>query len=261
MNSKPSNVRRAISPMRWASRFVEQLCHQETVQQGPFAGMRLSHESSFTSIRPLLLGTYEMELWPYIQQAIGISDGAIVVGAAEGYYAVGLAKLLGCKKVIAFEMDPNGRRVLQKNAEKNQVEQQLEIYGKCDAPALRTAIKRFSRPFIIIDVEGAEAEILTGQASSTFDHVIFLIEIHDFVDKSLGEIICAQFRETHTATEIWQQTRCFKDLPRSLHFRQILWRWYRTLLSESRPERMRWLFLTPKKDLGYGNGNGHVRVE
>jgi hypothetical protein len=242
-----TKVRKKISPMRWASRFVERLCLQETVQQGPFFGMRLSFESSFTSIRPLLLGTYEMELWPHIRNAVLTCDGAIVVGAAEGYYAVGLARLLAGKKVVAFEMDPKGRRLLQENAKNNHVEERLEIMGKCDADGFRKAIERFSSPYVVIDVEGAEAEILAQTDHSSFDQVTFLIEIHDFVDRSLGNTIHARFQKTHLLTEIWQQPRCSNDLPSSLPSKRILWRWYRTLISENRPELMRWFLLSPKQ--------------
>jgi hypothetical protein len=246
MKNLTTKVRRLVSPMRRASRFVERLCNQETVLQGPFSGMRLSVETSFTPFRALLLGSYEKELWQQIRHAIGVCDGSIVVGAAEGYYAVGLTKLADGKKVIAFEMDPKGLRLLKKNAKKNQVGQRLEIFGKCDGPALRNAVRRFSHPFVIIDVEGAEAEILAQADGSVFDQATLLIEIHDFVDRSLGEAIHTRFRESHSITEIWQQPRHPVDLPQSLPFRRILWRWYRTLISENRPEKMRWFYLTPK---------------
>lgn len=246
MKNLATKVHKIVSPMRQASRFVEQICHQGTVQQGPFSGMRLSMGSSFTPIPSLLLGTYEMELWPYIRKAINICDGSIVVGAAEGYYAVGLAQFAAHKKVIAFEMDFKGQLLLYENANRNDVVQRLEIFGKCDGQALLNSVKRFLHPFVIIDIEGAEAELFNGADNSIFSQVTFLIEIHDFVDRSLGDAICSRFRETHTITEIWQQKRRPTNLPRLLPFKWILWRWYQTFISENRPEKMRWFYLTPK---------------
>jgi tRNA G46 methylase TrmB len=104
--------------MQLASCNIDLLCSKETVQQGIFSDMRFAYESSFAQIRPLLLGTYEKELSPYIQQTLSKCDGSIVVGAAEGYYAVGLARKAPRTNVIAFEIDEDGRRILLNNAKK-----------------------------------------------------------------------------------------------------------------------------------------------
>ena len=62
---------------------------------------------------PKLLGVYERELNPYIEQACALNFPLIVdVGAAEGYYAVGMALRNPSARVIAFEMDARAREAL-----------------------------------------------------------------------------------------------------------------------------------------------------
>ena len=69
-----------------------------TVQNGPFKGMRLALRSSWGEgdISPMLLGVYEQELHGVLTEFSGEKYGAIVnIGAADGYYAVGTARLFG----------------------------------------------------------------------------------------------------------------------------------------------------------------------
>src|SRR5215208_3855790 len=62
------------------------------VLSGIFAGMRYVRDAVGGQLYPKLLGTYELELVPVIQALNRKRVARIVdVGAAEGYYAVGLA--------------------------------------------------------------------------------------------------------------------------------------------------------------------------
>ena len=65
------------------------------IRSGPFAGMRYVDTATEGALVPRLLGTYESELHPYLKRfaAEGCED-VIDVGCAEGYYAVGLARLM-----------------------------------------------------------------------------------------------------------------------------------------------------------------------
>ena len=76
------------------------------VAGGPFQGLRYIRESVGSAWAPKMLGTYEKELWPVVDVLIRRRPRWIVdVGAAEGYYAVGLAMRLGAAQVVAFEAD------------------------------------------------------------------------------------------------------------------------------------------------------------
>lgn len=75
-----------------------------TVRRGPFAGLRYpSHDAVGSSLWPKLLGSYEAELAPTFEALCATPYRTVVdVGAAEGYYAVGLGLRLG-------EAPPRGR--------------------------------------------------------------------------------------------------------------------------------------------------------
>lgn len=78
------------------------------------------------------------------------------LGAAEGYYAVGLALKSPASTVYAFEIDHRARRLCRKMARANAVSN-LVVDSACDATRLASIP---SRTFIVCDCEGAELEIL-----------------------------------------------------------------------------------------------------
>src|SRR5947209_10340484 len=64
------------------------------VQDGPFKEMKLAESTSWGDgdTLPKLLGCYEAELHPAVNEALGKDYAAVInVGCAEGYYAIGFA--------------------------------------------------------------------------------------------------------------------------------------------------------------------------
>src|SRR5271166_5203781 len=79
---------------------VESRTHA-TVQAGPFRGMRYIDQSHSSSLIPKWLGLYERELHDCIEEAIASPFQTVLdIGAAEGYYAVGLALRMHDARVI-----------------------------------------------------------------------------------------------------------------------------------------------------------------
>ena len=59
------------------------------IMQGTFAGMDFKVPDFNTA---MLLGTWELELRETLQEILSINpSGVICIGAAEGYYAIGMA--------------------------------------------------------------------------------------------------------------------------------------------------------------------------
>src|SRR5437867_9200516 len=111
------------------------------IRQGPFAGMRYAENSVGSAYLPKLLGIYERELNPFIEQACALKFPLIVdIGAAEGYYAIGLALRNPQARVIAFEMEERGQSALRQMAGLNGVAARVTIYGKCDVQTLQAAL-------------------------------------------------------------------------------------------------------------------------
>src|SRR5690242_18065465 len=66
-----------------------------TVRHGTFAGVTYPSNVLWRDTIPKLLGTFELELHPVFETAQRRRyDLAVDIGSSEGYYAVGLAKLL-----------------------------------------------------------------------------------------------------------------------------------------------------------------------
>src|ERR1043166_3276070 len=75
-----------------------------SVLTGPFAGMNYIVGSGGSDYPPKLLGPYEQERWPVIEEIVRQDYRLVIdIGAGEGYYAVVLAKRLPQAGVIAFE--------------------------------------------------------------------------------------------------------------------------------------------------------------
>src|SRR5215216_3563254 len=104
---------------RATNRFVA--WHGLTVSGGPFAGLQYP-DTSAHSLVPKLLGIYERELHGAVEDAIRARPATIVnVGAADGYYAVGLARRCPEARSVAYEADPQQRDLLSRVAARNGV--------------------------------------------------------------------------------------------------------------------------------------------
>src|SRR4051812_16408166 len=86
---------------------IHRACNGQVIS-GPFRTMRLPIEYTMTNqLAPMLLGVYEAELQPWVEAAINRRHDVIVnVGAAEGYYAVGLAMRVPQAISYAYDTDP-----------------------------------------------------------------------------------------------------------------------------------------------------------
>ena len=133
-----------------------------TVQSGPFEGLQLIPATA--GLGPKLLGTFEREVWPAMERILGCHASHVInVGAAEGYYAIGLLRCLPTVRGSAFETEVSYHKGMTEMAQINQVGlDRLEIRGTCDPPALRETLRRADRErtVAVIDVEGAERDLL-----------------------------------------------------------------------------------------------------
>ncbi len=190
-----------------------------------------------------LLGLYEIELAPLIYEVAATAPDVVVnVGCAEGYYAVGLARLLPGAKVRAFDQSKDARDLCKNMAEANAVSERLEVNGLCTTATLSILVQNARAPFVLIDIEGGELELLSGRASQ-LAKATMLIECHDFLDRSITRRLLEEFAHTHDAKKVYQGARNPHDLQvlRSLPEDD---RWM--LISEHRSEPMHWLYLSPK---------------
>lgn len=131
------------------------------VSSGPFAGMHLTELNSWGGgdRAAKLLGYYEMELNPFLEESIAWQPDVVVnVGCAEGYFAVGLAMRVADARVIAFDVDGQAQAVCKAAANLNDLS--VDVRGLCTGSILRVICETARRPFLLIDCEGGERELL-----------------------------------------------------------------------------------------------------
>ena len=170
-----------------------------TVRHGPFAEMRYppraAGRASFLAAK--LLGSYEREIHRALLGAMAARPPLVVdVGAADGYYAVGLALRLGVgTPVHAFETDGGGRRLCREMAELNGVADRLQVSGACDPAALAAAL--CDRAFVLCDCEGYEVELLDPARVPQLETCTILAELHPLARPGVEATMRERFGGTH----------------------------------------------------------------
>jgi hypothetical protein len=217
-----------------------------TVQSGPFEGMRLCLRSSWGDgdIAPKLLGVYEQELHDTIYKFSPNDYTEIIdIGAAEGYYAIGLALLFKNLPVRAYDTSELSHSILKENAALNGVSDQISVSGLCDGVLLESlAVGR--RLLVILDCEGGEVELFRDSAViMALRHSDLIIECHDFIYPGITGDLVAKFFPTHLVEVLY----CGGRNPNAFPFLANLpdtARW--TAICENRPVLMNWIICRSK---------------
>jgi hypothetical protein len=170
--------------------------HGPIVQHGPFAGLKLPTSGSWGNLAPLLVGCYEEELHPVIEELIDVRPQLIVsVGSAEGYYAIGLARRLPDATVHAFDIDEEAQRLTRHTARLNGVEARVHIAGECTSEALAQLVTPGA--LLVVDCEGCELALLRPDRVPSLRAATMLVEMHDIDDPETSSKLLAAFRSTH----------------------------------------------------------------
>lgn len=231
---------------RWRSRMLANtyLAHEgPCVRGGPFAGMDYVTAATEGALVPRLLGVYESELHPYLQAFAGEGLDTIVdIGCAEGYYAVGLARMAPKAVVHAFDIDPEARAACAELAAKNGVSDRVRI-GEAFTPQALAAFEG-QRVLVLADVEGAELDLLRPDLAPAMAQMNLIVETHDVYRKGALEEMTRRFAPTHEITVVRQQPKTF-EMPAWLqdlaHLDQLLavWEW--------RAAPTPWLVMKPRR--------------
>lgn len=189
---------------------------RERVIAGPFRGMAL--KLAPVSRRHLLsyvLGSAELELRGIIERIIAQRYASIVnVGAADGYYAVGLALRSPTSHVVAFEAQACLHPALTTVAHANGVAERISFRGLCDAPALTRALAEAEgRTLVFMDIEGAEATVLDPTATPHLARADILVETHDIYAPGCTDTLITRFAATHAIERYAPRPRVLADFP------------------------------------------------
>jgi hypothetical protein len=142
--------------------------------------MNYIHDTMSGGYVPKLLGIYERELHPIIARLAELGVQRVLnIGAADGYYAVGLCRVFPDLRVVAFETEPRGREYVRAMAERNGVLPRVEIRGNCDVPSLQAALTDPRGTLVLCDVEGYEDVLMDPEKVPGLRAAWLLVELHD----------------------------------------------------------------------------------
>ena len=215
------------------------------VRSGPFVGMSL--RGACSPLGGKLLGTHEMELAPVIERLCRSDIEHVVnVGAADGFYAVGMLHRLKMARGTAFEMLTAYHSSIHELADSNSVRERLDIRAACDPEVLASALTGNERTLVIIDVEGAERDLLDPSRVPRLRDAWILVELHDFIDPEISTLVRRRFEQSHRVTSYRATPRTPGDLPKveGMSIRALL-----RLANEGRPALMEWFWLEPHAGL------------
>ncbi|MBF0305685.1 MAG: class I SAM-dependent methyltransferase [Alphaproteobacteria bacterium] len=178
----------------------------DRVAYGLFQGMILSHESAGSHALPRLIGSYEHELQAPLAARVPACERVVDLGAAEGWYVVGLARRFG-KPVLGFDVSAEAREIALRGARANGVEGLVSLEGEC-APERLTALARPGTLFIV-DIEGAETALFGATEPAALAAADFVVETHG--RSALG--LVEHFAATHDIEVVWPETRPIAAYP------------------------------------------------
>lgn len=224
--------------------------HGYQVAYGPFMGMQLNPTPFWHhyDLAPQILGTYEehvtQKLVSFAQDG---AEGFIDIGAADGYFAVGMSFSKIFHKVYAFEIADAGRQRILQNAGRNRVSTSLIVRSEADVDSVREIVQSGEKWVVLIDIEGAEFDLLSMEMLSVLCKCSIVVELHPWLvnggegdEAELIQRASSLFdvklmrRETYRPND-FREFDDFSDEERLV------------VLGEGRQKNMRWMVLTPKQ--------------
>jgi hypothetical protein len=212
-----------------------------TVLSGLFKGMVIPDEYAWgdSDVIAKLIGTYESELREALLKAVERAPSIIInVGCAEGYYAVGLARLLPNATVYAFDIDSRACAICSRAADENGVSNRIVIDGLCTTGHLAEITERPDHILIVMDCEGAERELLDPAKAPGLARCDIIVETHDVIDADIVATLQNRLSTAHDIQRISQGGRNPNEIPELTRLSELD-RWL--TINENRGETMTWL--------------------
>jgi hypothetical protein len=195
-----------------------------------------------------LLGAYENELHGAVERLAGEHwDEIVDIGAADGYYAVGLALRCPSASVVAWEMNPLPARVCAQLARANGVDDRVEIRGECRLDDLEALSYR--RRLVFSDCEGTEDLLLDPDRVPALRSSTLVVEMHESLAPGVEERVQSRFAPTHDIEALAVERRfagqhtALADVDGLDYMDQEL------LVTEFRTLPVTWAVMTPREPL------------
>lgn len=231
----------------WASTLASLDTH---VRAGPFKGMNYVVKSAEGALLPRLQGIYERELHPDLERFAREGLEAVIdIGCAEGYYAVGLARMMPNVTVYAHDIDETSRRRCGLLAQENGVADRVIVAGEFRGEDFERFTER--RTLVFIDAEGFEDDLLDPGRFPALRALSIIVETHPMARPGVTERLIERFSASHVVSRLDPALHAAEVDPRlagSSHLDLMLAAW------EWRAGPTPWLVMRPRTwDAGIGN--------
>jgi hypothetical protein len=244
----------SLSTIEARRMFISRLFYKAfggVVRYGPLKGFKLDDDPSWGTgdLAPKLFGLYEQEILQLLSDLRGQRRVLINLGAADGYYGIGLVSAGLFERSVCFEQSEKGRAVIAKTAQNNGVADKVTILGAAGADFPKVIAElgfKASDCLILCDVEGAEFSIFSGQCLDSLQGAHVIIELHGFLAVNgnvLESNLISHSRRLFVPSIVKTATRDLSSIPELDALRDSD-RWL--ICSEGRPKLMSWLILVPK---------------
>ncbi|MDA8920719.1 hypothetical protein N9J30_00365 [Gammaproteobacteria bacterium] len=227
-----NNALRLLS--KWRSTLIQNTLLQHEgakVIDGPLKGLDFIEKSAEGCHVAKILGCYEQPLQPYVRDAINEGYSTVLnIGCAEGYYAVGLARLMPETISLAFDTNPHAQVACRALAAKNNVDDRVKVGGIF----IPTDFENYKGESVLIfcDIEGAEDELLNIDLAPSLSFFDIIVESHECLKTGLTQRLMSRFENTHEITLVEDNgLRMLENLPnwfnKLSHLDQLLatWEW------------------------------------
>jgi hypothetical protein len=219
------------------------------VAYGPFKGMKLNKNVWWSKNDRITqtLGVYEEHVLK--KMCLFADKGAkklIDVGAADGYFAVGMAYSKIYSNVVAFEIETEGQNRILENATANKCEDKVLICGEADVDSIAKKITIEDKSTVLIDIEGGEYDLLSEKMLEILSDNYVICELHPWMvkdghsrQKSLLDRASQVFNVELIKRDNYSPNMFpeFDDLSDEIRL---------IALGEGRAKNMQWLICTPK---------------
>ena len=218
---------------------------------GPYSGIKIINSYGWSNVdfAPKYLGTYESHIQEkiiFLAKKFKLNN-LVDLGAAEGYHIISLLKKNYFSKGFAFEINKKSQVLLKKNASINGVSKKISIFSSATFNSMKTNLNNLDlkKTLFLIDIEGYEFHLFNEKFCDYFSKSFFIIEDHNFninnnkILSNFYKIINKHFNVEFISDRSKKPfeiniLKNFSDDEKYL------------MMSEGRPESMRWIVLLPK---------------
>ncbi len=219
------------------------------VKYGPFKGMKLVEENWWgkADLGSQCLGLYEKEILNIINKVKRDEYNTFIdIGAADGYYAVGMLVSGKVSDCICFEKSDYGRKVIVKNWENNGSIGHLKVFEEANLETIASLDPNLiNKALILIDIEGAEFDLLDSNFLNICANSTLIMEIHNWVE-NFEELYIQLLTKADKFFDIEIIDHSDRPINHILEIQDFSDDNRNLLVSEGRPSLMRYLKLNPR---------------